>query len=95
MNITGGVNRIGDGELVPNLATRWPHLHKLQIWPPDGAICISCKFGHQMAPLALVEKFGQHMAQFGASLAMFPKLATSSRHLYCFIALDCPIGIIS
>ena len=40
-------------------------------------------------------KFGQYMAQFGASLAMFPKLATRSRHLHCFIALDCPIGIIS
>ena len=23
-----------------------------QIWPPDGATCMSCKFGHQMAPLA-------------------------------------------
>ena len=39
--------------LVANLATRWRHLHKLQIWPPDGATCISCKFGHQMALLAL------------------------------------------
>ena len=26
----------------------------MQIWPPDGATCISCKFDHQMAPLALV-----------------------------------------
>ena len=54
-------------ELVANLATRWRHLHWLpilppdaplaywfQIWPPDGANCISCKFAHQMAPLALV-----------------------------------------
>ena len=40
--------------LVANLTTRWHYLHKLQIWPPDGAICISCKFGHQMMPLALV-----------------------------------------
>ena len=40
--------------LVANLATRWRHLHKFQIWPPDGATCIGCKFGHQMAPLALV-----------------------------------------
>ena len=23
-------------------------------WAPDGATCISCKFGHQMAPLAIV-----------------------------------------
>ena len=40
--------------LVANFATRWRHLHSLQIWPPDGAICISCKFGHQMAPLAVL-----------------------------------------
>ena len=55
--------------LVANLTTRWGHLYKLHIiylatkwhnlnclqsWPPDGATCISCKFGHQMAPLALV-----------------------------------------
>ena len=40
--------------LVANLTTRWRHLHQLQIWPTDGATCISCKFGHQMAPLALV-----------------------------------------
>ena len=29
-----------------NLTTSWRHLHYLQIWPPDGATCISCKFGH-------------------------------------------------
>ena len=40
--------------LVPNLATRWRHLHCLQIWPPDDAIFISSKFGHQMAPFVLV-----------------------------------------
>ena len=28
--------------LVANLATRWRHLHLLQIWPPDGTTCISC-----------------------------------------------------
>ena len=38
---------------VTNLATRWRHLHYLQIWPPDGDICISCKIAHQMTPLAL------------------------------------------
>ena len=37
-----------------NLATTWHHLHMLQIWPPDGATCISCKVGHQMTPHALV-----------------------------------------
>ena len=32
--------------LVANLATRWCHLHWLQIWPPDGPTCMSYKFGH-------------------------------------------------
>ena len=40
--------------LVTNWTTRLSHLHQLQNYPPDGATCISCKFGHQMAPLALV-----------------------------------------
>ena len=40
--------------LMPNLATKWHHLHQLQIWPPDCATCISYKFGHQMAPLEMV-----------------------------------------
>ena len=44
--------------LVAYLATRWRHLYQLQIWPPNGATCISCKFGHQMAPLALVANSG-------------------------------------
>ena len=57
-------NNMSTLALVPNLATRWRHLHELQLWPPDGATCIthqkfatyaiSCKFDHQMAPLALV-----------------------------------------
>ena len=38
--------------LVANIATRLRHLHKLQIWRPDDAICVSCKYGHQIAPLA-------------------------------------------
>ena len=33
--------------LVANLATRWCHLHCLQIWPPDGTTCIDSKVGHQ------------------------------------------------
>ena len=45
-------NNMAPLTLVANLATRWRHLHYLQIWPPDGATCVSCKFGHQMAPLA-------------------------------------------
>ena len=44
-------NNMASLTLVANLVTRWRHLHKLQIWPPDGATFISCKFGHQMAPL--------------------------------------------
>ena len=54
--------------LVPNLATRWRHLHWLQIWPPDGPTCISYKFSHQVESLALVaklatsSKFGHQMA---------------------------------
>ena len=47
-------NKMAPLTLVANLATRWCHLHQLQIWPPDSATCISCKFCHQMAPLALV-----------------------------------------
>ena len=39
--------------LVPNLATRWHHLHELKNWPQDGATCISCKFSHQLESLAL------------------------------------------
>ena len=54
--------------LVKILATRWRHLHWLQMWSPGGTTCISCKFyqlgeapciscksGHQVAPLALVQ----------------------------------------
>ena len=32
--------------LVPNLATRWRHLHWLQIWPPDDTTCNGYKFAH-------------------------------------------------
>ena len=38
--------------LIPNLATKWHHLHQLQIWPT----CMTCKFDHQIAPPALVAK---------------------------------------
>ena len=45
--------------IVQNLTTRWCHQNWFQIWPTCNAIrigstCISCKFGHQMAPPALV-----------------------------------------
>ena len=42
--------------LVANMATRWHHLHELQIWPPDGATCISRKFAHQIALLVLTTR---------------------------------------
>ena len=89
--------------LVPNLATRWYHLHLLKIWPPDGATGISSKFVHQVAPLGCVTnlatrwhhcmswKIGHKMALLGL-VANFP---TSLSHLHCHIALECPIGIIS
>ena len=69
--------------LIANLATRRRllprhHLHQLQISSPSGTTCIGSKFGHQLAPLALL-----------------PKLATRLCYLYCYIALDCPIDIIS
>ena len=38
-----------------NLATRWRHLHYLNICPPDGTTSITCKFGHHMAQLGLVQ----------------------------------------
>ena len=37
------------------LVTRWSYLHWLQIWPPGGTTCISCKLGPQVAQLALVQ----------------------------------------
>ena len=58
--------------LIANFATRQHHLHKFQIWPPDGATYNDCKFGHQMAPLAFFCKFGHQMAP----LAKVPNLAT-------------------
>ena len=47
-------NKIAPLTSVAYLATRWRHLHYLQIWPPAGATYVSCKFGHKMVPLALV-----------------------------------------
>ena len=29
----------------------------MQIWPPDGATYNNCKFGYQMAPLALIANY--------------------------------------
>ena len=44
--------------LVP--ISRWRYLHGHQM--TDGATCISYKFGHQMAPLALVAKLATRIA---------------------------------
>ena len=78
--------------LVPILATRWRYLLQLQIWPPDGATCISCKFGQQMALLVLVPNLAiiwHHFLQLQfqppmATLALVPVLATKWRHLHQF-----------
>ena len=43
--------------LVAHLATRWRHLHYLQIWPPDGTTCIIRKFDHHMTSLGSVLNF--------------------------------------
>ena len=56
--------------LVANLATSWRHLHGLQIWPPDGATCISCKFVHQMALLALVIKLATRLYNLHCHIAL-------------------------
>ena len=46
---------------------QWHYLNWLQIWSPDGATWISSKFGHQMAPLALVQNLvtrSRHLHSF-------------------------------
>ena len=49
------VDTITRGTLqLANLANRWHHMHMLEIQPQSGTTCISKKFGHQMAPFALV-----------------------------------------
>ena len=61
--------------LVTNLTTRWRNLHQLQNCQPDGATCISSKFGHQMAATGIGCKFGHQMAP----LALVTNLATRWR----------------
>ena len=56
--------------LVVNLTTRWPHYYWLQIWPPDGATCIACKFDHQMAPLALAANLATRYKYWSSSAAI-------------------------
>ena len=71
------------GSIVPlamfwNLATRW--CHEFQIWPPGGATCIGCKFGHQVAPQYISFKFGHQMTQVA-------DLSTRWHHITCFANL--------
>ena len=47
------MNRLGDDTHPPFEGFPKRHPNR-RIWSPDGATCISSKFGHQMAPLALV-----------------------------------------
>ena len=47
--------------LVANMATRWCHLQKLQIWSPDGATCISLHHLHCLialnCPLGIISQY--------------------------------------
>ena len=44
-------------ELIANLATRWRHLHGLQIWPPDGNYLHQLQSWLQGAPQASIENW--------------------------------------
>ena len=44
--------------LIANLVTRWRYLYQLQIGPPDGATCISCKLG---GATSIGSKVGHHV----------------------------------
>ena len=57
--------------LVPNLATRWRHLHELKNWPQDGATCISCKFSHQLESLALPHCVGMPYWHYQLVLSLY------------------------
>ena len=46
--------------LITMLATRWSYMHWLQIWPPGGATCISCKLGHHNLQ-CIGSKFGHEV----------------------------------
>ena len=78
--------------LIADLVTRWHYLHKLQIWQPDSASCISCIFGHQLAQLGLVQNLVIRSCHLHYLVS---NLATRLCHLHCLIAVECPIGIIS
>ena len=55
---TQGIEFITWGNLSARIVQnqfQWHYLNCLQTWSPGGATCISSKFGHQMAPLALFQ----------------------------------------
>ena len=84
--------------LSANLATRWCHLHKLQIWP-TGAIW----FTNKMSTIALVANLANRWHNlhwfkiwtWGGSTCIGFKVDHQVASLHCHIALNCPIGIIS
>ena len=67
------------------------YLNWLQIWSPDGATCISSKFGHQMAPHAQVPNLvTSHQSipwvrcASGNVFNIFPTFSTFSQHFLNF-----------
>ena len=61
-NFTQSV-RCASVNVLQSLVTRWcisynqerTNLYFVRIWPPDGVLSMKCKFGHQAAPLGLVQ----------------------------------------
>ena len=57
--ITGGTLQLAN---LVNI-NRWYHMHLFEIHPPGGVTCIRKKFGHQVAPLALVRNLATRWRQ--------------------------------
>ena len=77
--------------LVPNLATRWHHLHELKNWPQDGATCISCKFSHQLESLALPHCVGMPYWHYHLVLSWYlhqPESHQLSRQKICLFVIE-------
>ena len=47
-----------------NLVNRWHYMHMLEIQPQSGTTCISQKFSHQVAPVALVRNLATRWRHF-------------------------------
>ena len=75
--------------LVPNLATRWSHMHWLQIWPPDGTTCISYKLDHQVESFASVAKLSTRWRHLHELQIWPPDGATRNGHLLCIDSITC------